>query len=343
MEEIKYAVITVIWNESHLLPHFLKHYATADRIFVLDNESDDDSLNILKEYPNVEVHSFSTHGTLDVKVVADLRNSFWLNNKNYDYLIVQDLDEFLFFPAFPNDIKSALYDLKQRGITIVKASGYDMFCSDEEFDNVKNSYLSSSILKGKYNLMYNKCTCFSPKYIESMNFGSGGHDVNPQGHIVYDYGSAIIMHFKYVGKNYIIDRYKKFNERVSKSTKESGFAQEYWVGDYLNRLNAAYNNCNSLINTKLYPNHFILDYNNKKCIIDIIPEYDNEILKQLLKENIIVKNIGPIIYSYLLSLLNINIIIDNRIQFQHVAKINGWTQSNITNYDILLNNNCKIE
>ena len=124
-------VYALNWNESRILPAFLHHYRDANRIIIYDNESTDDSVNIIKKHGR-EVITFSSNETFDDTINRDLKNNFWKSSvdDDVDYIIVQDLDEFLYFPSYPDDIPKALLEMKRQGFTCARAIGYNMYCSD---------------------------------------------------------------------------------------------------------------------------------------------------------------------------------------------------------------------
>ena len=55
MKKYKICVYAICKNESKNLQTWLTSLKDADKIFVLDTGSEDDSMSILKKYPNVVV------------------------------------------------------------------------------------------------------------------------------------------------------------------------------------------------------------------------------------------------------------------------------------------------
>ena len=94
-------VYTVVRNEAAILPHFLRHYESiADRIFVLDDASTDDTPAILASHPLVTVlpYPFST-GLDDRDIGRAYRGAYVTHSRGVaDWVCVPDVDECLWSP-----------------------------------------------------------------------------------------------------------------------------------------------------------------------------------------------------------------------------------------------------
>lgn len=230
---MKYHVYAINWNEERLLPSFLEYYKDADKIYILDNESTDSSHEIIKAAGR-DIIPFTTKGTLDDFANSKAKNTSWQRSKGVaDYIIIQDLDEFIHFPKFPNNLMAGLQDLKARGITGVKAHGVQMFCTDEYFDLVRNSRQSivSQIWTGSAQFMqgyYNKYMIFNPNAFDSIIFSPGAHDVSLKGKLVPDTTTVAMLHFKYIGENYCLKRWMDIRARISGSNRSHNFGSQYW-------------------------------------------------------------------------------------------------------------------
>ena len=198
----------------------------------MDNGSKDSSHRIIKEH-SATIIPFDTGSTLNDSEHANLKNTIWKQSKGkVDFVIVQDLDEFLFFPEYPNDIISGLIHLQKNKITLSNSYGYQMFCTDEEFDsfNADRQSITSYITKGCVHPSrgsYNKCILFDPNEIEEIDFGPGSHNCNPKGNVVLDTESTLLLHYKHIGEKYVIDRYKLIRDRLSITNKANGYGHQY--------------------------------------------------------------------------------------------------------------------
>lgn len=94
---MKLAVICAIYNEEALLPQFLDYYSPqVDTVFLLDNESTDESRFAACGYPNVVVSSYSSGGKFSDVALSDAYNKKRQECVGkYDYVIIADCDEFV--------------------------------------------------------------------------------------------------------------------------------------------------------------------------------------------------------------------------------------------------------
>ena len=237
-ENIVYYVYALCYNESKLLPHFLNHYKTADRIIVLDNESTDNSVEIIKDSGR-EVVKFTSNNTFDYILHSKIKNNIWKNSKNCaDFVVVQDLDEFVHFPDYPCNIKKGLSELKKINTKFVYLKGYEMACTDEEFNNIPiDSVIYKYINNGFYSKNYNKPNLINPKAILETNWSAGNHIINPIPTVNSTDFNVLLLHYKHLGYNYEINRrkemrIKKLNLVITHENIENrGYGVEYTYND----------------------------------------------------------------------------------------------------------------
>ena len=183
--------------------------------------------------------------------------------------------------------------------TIIKSYAFNMYCTDNEFDNIKDKNIISTIIDGDrqpFENMYDKVICFNPSEITEINYDAGSHNCNPVGNIIYDTESTLLLHYKYIGKDYLISRYKQIGDRLSKINLSKGFGSQYLL-DANKTINYYYDNfSNNNIFRKLYPdkNIGLIKFNNNKCIIDTFGETDI-ISDIILKNNIWEPNVSSYI------------------------------------------------
>ena len=92
-------VVTFWYNESFLSPFFLNHYRYVDRIHViLDLDTNDQTQEICKRYPNVVVQGFRfPEGFDDIIKMTEMESVY--RTLHCDWVYIVDADEFLFpFP-----------------------------------------------------------------------------------------------------------------------------------------------------------------------------------------------------------------------------------------------------
>jgi hypothetical protein len=195
-------VFALCYNEEHILQAFIDHYKNNfnANITFFDNESSDNSLNIIKEN-GCNYQTYCTDGKMDEISLLAIKNHCWKNSKA-DFVIVCDTDEFL---EIPTDIE---------GCTIIKTRGFDMIGDT-------NSRL------GVYNEIYSKRIMFSPKHIHQINYSAGCHYCTPEGKIVENEIHALMLHRKYISEEHIINRYQNYSNRNSESNRLNGHCLHY--------------------------------------------------------------------------------------------------------------------
>lgn len=235
---VKFNVYALNWNEARILPAFLHHYRQANRIIVYDNESSDNSRQIIEEAGR-ETVTFSTNNTFDDATNMQLKNEIWKLSRgsDVDFVIVQDLDEFLWFPNHPDDILTGLEEYKNEGITCSVTEGYDMFCSDEEWE-MGLSLLEKwgigvqfTIRKGLRNYIYDKVLVFNPNVINETNYNLGCHEWSPNGEIRFPSSQPYMLHYKYIGENYSYKNHLIRRDRFSPKNIEMNWGLQYYKDD----------------------------------------------------------------------------------------------------------------
>ncbi len=119
---MKIAALIMVYDESLILPYFLRHYAYLDEIHALyETDSTDSSLAILKQAANVTIENCHIEGGLDDTDKAKLINET-LHNMKADWVFVLDPDEFIFAPDEP----SAEFLMRQN-YNIVRAAMFQVY------------------------------------------------------------------------------------------------------------------------------------------------------------------------------------------------------------------------
>jgi len=242
MSELRFHVYALCFNESRLLPYFFHHYREAEQIFIVDNDSTDNSVEIVKKY-NRTVIPFHTDHKFDDTTHQKIKNEVWKQSRGKcDYIIVQDLDEFLFFPSSPYSVKQSLFEYKKQNIYWIQCVGYEMYCSDNDFSRIPdNRHIIEYVQQGfKNSNEYNKPLVFSPDHISETRFFPGQHDWSPVAspsltqHFVKGIKNnpdALLLHFKHMGKEWELSRRIVMRDRMSDLNKKKGFGHEYMITD----------------------------------------------------------------------------------------------------------------
>jgi len=212
---------SICWNEEKILPFVLDYYTSiCEKIVIMDNESDDNSTAIIKSYANTEVRSYSSNGEIRDDIYLDIKNNIWKESiGKADWVIVCDADEILYHPH----LVGKLEELKEKGISIIKPHGFDMYA--ESFPEKSLFEISNGI---KDNRFLGKCIIFNPNLIKEINYSIGSHRCYPTGKIKYYKKEDIkLLHYKYLGIDYLINRNEKHQSRLSNYNKENNFGIHY--------------------------------------------------------------------------------------------------------------------
>jgi hypothetical protein len=208
-------VYTIAYNEEVMLPFFIKWYRERFpdcKIVVYDNESTDKTRQIAFEN-NCEVISFDTKNKFEDAIHMNIKNQCWKEAKT-NWVIVCDTDELL-------DIKQEILLLEEKqDTTIISTQGWNMVNKNESsnLEDIKSGFKHDP--QSKY-ILFNKS-----KIIE-INYDAGGHNIKPSGNIKYSTRIYSLCHFKYLSEDYMVNRYKLFQSRLSDTNKKFGWGVHY--------------------------------------------------------------------------------------------------------------------
>ncbi len=215
---------TLCYNEIKILPFAVEYWKTiADEVFVLDNNSTDGSKEYLSKIPNVHIVEFSSDGFND-DIHRRLKNEVWKASRGKaDFVVVCDLDEFMYSP---NGIRNELEKMKARGETICKPFGYNMV--SEAFPIEGKGLMWEQIPNGFPDKTFRKVTIFNPNAIKDIKYSAGAHNCSPIGSIQWYTGNSVfLLHYKFLSLEYVLGRYKEYNDRLSKINKEKKWGVQY--------------------------------------------------------------------------------------------------------------------
>lgn len=211
----------VCWNEERMLPFMFKHHeGFVDHFYIYDNHSDDNSEAIIHSHPKTHIIKFKTEGFND-QIHNDIKNNCWKRSRGKaDFVIVCDMDEFLYHPH----LQSALKEMKRKGQTIVKPQGYNMYSSDEP---AKGIPLTTQAPCGVRDQWFDKCILFDPHSIVEINYKPGAHECHPVGRVVWNKDNFKLLHYKNIGLASVLARKKQYSSRLSQENISKGFGTQY--------------------------------------------------------------------------------------------------------------------
>jgi glycosyltransferase involved in cell wall biosynthesis len=216
------------WNEEKMIRHTINHYQQfCDKITVIDNKSDDNTLTILSaNYPTVGINSFSSNGQIRDDYYQHIKNTCW-KKSTADWAIVCDMDELLYHPDILNKLKRIHTN------SLPSVTGYNMY--SETFPSDYSKPITQQIQYGIREPSFDKQIIFSPKHITEMKFAPGAHRCYPEsrteGIRIDDKSELSLLHYKYIGEQYITEKHAKYAARLSQFNKAHAYGSEYMEGE----------------------------------------------------------------------------------------------------------------
>jgi glycosyltransferase involved in cell wall biosynthesis len=228
------------YNEANILPHLLKYYLSfCEFVTILDNNSTDNSVEIVKSFPNTDIIPWDSNEELNDALYLKLKNHVWKSSAGVaDYVIVGDADEFLYH----ENMVDFLINSKEEGITIFKPQGYHMV-ADENFNLNLDDNLFKLVNKGVRTEVLDKIMMFDCNKILNINYSIGCHMANPIGEIKANTNDLKMLHYKFLGLEDHKYKQKIRGERLSDFNKQHGFGlyylynEEEQINDYMGYLN----------------------------------------------------------------------------------------------------------
>lgn len=229
------------YNEANILPHLLKYYLSfCEQVTILDNNSTDNSVEIIKSFPNTDIIPWDSNEELNDGLYLKLKNHVWKSSAGVaDYVIVGDADEFLYH----ENMVEFLIDAKAKGVTLFRPEGYHMV-ADEKFNLKENDNLIELVKKGIRLSVLDKLMMFDCNKISNINYNFGCHNASPEGDIkLHQYGGLKMLHYKFLGVEDYVYRNSLRRKRLSEFNKTRGLGMYYLysdeenIQDYMTHLN----------------------------------------------------------------------------------------------------------
>ena len=210
------------WNDARMLPFFFRHYDQyVDRYFVYDNGSADDSLEMLRNHPRVQIEHFDTEDSF-VDVERRLSDTIWLQSRGQaDWVFMLDIDEHVYHP----ELLGYLRHCTDSGVTAIRAMGYEMV--SDRFPH-QDARLSEVVTLGIRSLGFDKLCLFNPEAIEETRYAPGRHSDAATGQVVLpDPREVLMLHFKQLGVDYPIARSAELRKGLRNGDFEKNWGWHY--------------------------------------------------------------------------------------------------------------------
>lgn len=244
----------IAWNEELMLPYYLRHYSQfCDKIIVYDNMSTDGTREIAEQYSMVEIIPFESNGEFNDYIHIELKRKSIQHAKNQaDFIILSDCDEIIYH----RNIRGFLDD--NRDCSVFYPAGFQMVSNDFPYDLPGQLY--DYVQWGEPNPWYVKPMIVNLNLVDDLEWVEGAHeletkydlgkfyhpvpeDIRPvgeyEGHkwgrwqklyeILDDFNQVPLkmLHYKYLGSEYVNDRYKQYMVKMSKQNHEKNVGMQY--------------------------------------------------------------------------------------------------------------------
>lgn len=160
----------ITYNESAILPYWLRHYSTfANRMIVHDSFSTDDTREIAKK-AGAEVVDFDMGGKVDDPMMAKIKGEAW-KGTSADWVIFTDADEFVHFPM---GVETTLAYYKRIGVPVIKPFGFEMVA--DKFPTTTGQIYDEVKMGARDDRWYGKPAIINPFVINSIIYEMGAHE-----------------------------------------------------------------------------------------------------------------------------------------------------------------------
>lgn len=214
----------VCWNEEKMLPFMFDYYKRFVEFFTIyDNCSDDNSEAIIKSN-HAKIVKFKSEG-FDDAIHQKIKDNCWKRSRGKaDFVIVCDIDEFLYHP----DMKGFLQEALNNRDSIFETSCFDMYSQDfPKYDGSR--LITEQVCQGVRHEYNDKPILFDPHRIVEIIYEVGAHRAYPLGIVKRNRsnGSLKILHYKYLSLEHVVNRMKSYLIRLSDANKKQGWGEEY--------------------------------------------------------------------------------------------------------------------
>ncbi len=206
-----------------MLPFFFRHYdSIVDQYFIYDDNSTDDTKDLLSAHPKVHLRSFPRIADSFALSEQSLSNQCWKESIGHaDWVIVTDIDEFLYH----QDLKSYLYNCQEEKNTLIPAFGYQMI--SETFPEPDQDLCQSHRLGAPWGNMM-KSSIFDPNSITDINFGLGRHRAKPTGRIqTPEKDELLLFHYKYLSFQETFERNQLLKTGLGEIDIQNNWGHKY--------------------------------------------------------------------------------------------------------------------
>ena len=216
--ENKVHAYILVYNEQEFLPFTLDYYSQfCEKIYVMNNESTDRSIEIALRYTQVEIINWKSNQQPNDLIMAEIQSEAYKASRGVaDWVVVCDCDEILYnYQDLP--------ELKAQGIDLPSLKGYDMISN--EFPSYDGTNVCEKIKLGIENPHFNKQIVFNPQV--NITFSPGAHSCHHSSHFKSSPSNLLLLHYKWLGLKHVLNRNALIRQRLSEINREFSWGSHY--------------------------------------------------------------------------------------------------------------------
>jgi len=223
-------IYSIVRNDAYLLPYFIRHYSTfADKIFIIDDHSTDNTKEIANSFPNVEVLDYEyNNGFNEDSFSQSLIDHYKKHSRGKaDWVMCADSDEFIYH----KDMKKVLKEQRDKGHRVMETLGYMMV--SKELPS-RGGQIYDEIKEGLIMPQYGKTVIFDPEL--NVTFGHGRHKTSIKELVTSGDVGIKLLHYRYLSKEFFIARSEHLYERAGYDKKTCDYRMKRglkWYEDAL--------------------------------------------------------------------------------------------------------------
>lgn len=235
---MKFLGFTCTYNEEKMIPYVMPYVERMgyDKFIVYDNESTDNTVELLKQYPFVEVRSYSTNGVFDETKRQKLFMESYLEAIEYTkddlvWMTWTDFDEVIYSNYGGNNMRMILEYATSEGYAVYDGDMVNLI--SEVFPSIKDGELvHKKIRRCSYWQRGKKATLFMVNGLTSLFTSPGFHmtDFEYENKNLKFFGnerSLFSFHLKYLSHDYRANKNSHHNDRYGR--EEYGDFDETWT------------------------------------------------------------------------------------------------------------------
>lgn len=227
---MKIAGVTLCFNESKMVKYVMPYWERIgiDKLIVYDNMSTDNTVELLQQYPFVEVRTFDTGGKFDdfrhVKIKVE--TCLELKAAGYDWIYAGDFDEVLY--SFNDNFREELQKIeKLGGNAFIRDMVHPFSPEPFEFDSSKLIHEQCTHFLTWHDYTHkwggSKLLLFKASDIDKVSYAPGAHScsIKHKNNDVNIFGYPFIaFHLKFSDFNALENKSHLNHERIQWRTYE---------------------------------------------------------------------------------------------------------------------------